>query len=284
MQAKLTIPERLRDLRAERGVDLKDVAAATGLSASALSTYENDERKDISHRAVIALAEYYGVTADYILGLTEIKNHPRAELHELHLDDNTMMLLKSGEINNRLLCEMMAHDGFQRFMMDIVIYVDRIASMQIATLNANLDVTRTEMLMERYPDDKELCLRTLELSNIKEDEYFSHVIHDDLDAIIRDIREAHKTDSTTADVQTVSPIAKFIEDVKAVEQMQGSVQEKQARFLCYQLGIPYDKLTHEEFVVLAHVLQLSPMMRAIGSQRGKVNFQLQHGKGKRKKK
>lgn len=282
MQAKLTIPERLRDLRDERDADLADVAAATNLSASALSTYENDERKDISHRAVIALAQYYGVTTDYILGLTEIKNHPCAELHELHLDDKTMGLLKSGEINNRLLCEMIAHNGFQRLMMDIVVYVDRIASMQIASLNATVDAYRTEMLMEQYPNKKDEYLRTLELSHISEDEYFSHVIHDDLDVIIRDIREAHKTDSTTADVETVSPVAQFIKEIKAVEKMQGSDQERQARLLCYKLGIPYDKLTHEEFVALIKALQLSPMLRSHASQRGKSS--LQHGKLRRKKK
>ena len=275
MQVKLTIPERLRDLRAERGTDLADVAAATRLSASALSTYENDERKDISHRAVIALASYYGVTADYILGLTEIKNHPNAELHELRLDDNAMRLLKSGEINNRLLCEIMAHDGFQRLMMDIVIYVDRIASMQVATLNAAVDAARAKLLAEQRPDKKDVYLRTLELAHIREDEYFSHIVHDDLDAIIRDIREAHKTDSTTADVETVSPIGKFIQEIEAMEKAQGSEQEKQLRVLCHQLEIPYDKLTREEFVALIKALQLSPKLRGYTSQRGK-------GKGKTK--
>ena len=275
MQVKLTIPERLRDLRAERGTDLADVAAATRLSASALSTYENDERKDISHRAVIALASFYGVTADYILGLTEIKNDPNVELHELHLDDKTLELLKSGEINNLLLCEMMTNDGFQRLMMDIVIYVDRIASMQVATLNAAVDAARAKLLAEQRPDKKDVYLRTLELAHIREDEYFSHVVHDDLDAIIRDIREAHKTDSTTADVETVSPIGKFIQEIDAMEKMQGSEQEKQLRVLCHQLEIPYDKLTREEFVALIKALQLSPKLRGYTSQRGK-------GKGKTK--
>lgn len=78
MQVKLTIPERLRDLRAERGADLAYVATAAKLSASALSTYENDERKDISHRAV---------TADYILGLTEIKATPHKGSAEQRKDD-----------------------------------------------------------------------------------------------------------------------------------------------------------------------------------------------------
>ena len=90
MYVSLTIPERLKDLRTERGLDIAEVAKATGLSSSALSNYENDEGKDISHRAILALARFYGVSADYLLGLTETKNHPNADLADLHLNDNTI--------------------------------------------------------------------------------------------------------------------------------------------------------------------------------------------------
>ena len=67
-----------------------------------------------------------------------------------------------------------------------------------------------------------------------------------------------------------------------MEKLQGSDQEKQVRVLCHQLEIPYDKLTGEEFVALIKALRLSPKLRGYTSQRGKGN--LQHGKGKRKKK
>ena len=118
MNVSLTIPERLKDLRNERGLDIADVSKAAGISGSALSNYENDDGKDISHRAIIALARFYGVSADYLLGLTEIKNRPNAALHELHLSENVIELLKSGRINNRLLCELAGHEGFQRLMVD----------------------------------------------------------------------------------------------------------------------------------------------------------------------
>ena len=78
MNISLTIPERLKDLRNERGLDVADVSKATGISSSALSNYENDESKDISHRVIIALARFYDVSDDYLLGLTEIKNRQNA--------------------------------------------------------------------------------------------------------------------------------------------------------------------------------------------------------------
>lgn len=83
----LTIQERLKDLRVERGLTLEQLAEQTQLSKSALGSYEADDFKDISHYALIKLAKFYGVTADYLLGLTETKNHPNADLADLRLSD-----------------------------------------------------------------------------------------------------------------------------------------------------------------------------------------------------
>ena len=55
---------------------------------------------------------------------------------ELHLNDEMVALLKSGRINNRLLCELATHKDFIKFLADIEIYVDGIATMQIQNLNA----------------------------------------------------------------------------------------------------------------------------------------------------
>ena len=42
------------------------------------------------------------------------------------------------------------------------------------------------------------------IAHISDDEYFSHMVLDDLNLIIRDIREAHKTDSESAPQTTVA--------------------------------------------------------------------------------
>ena len=96
---ELTIQERLKDLRVERGLTLEQLAEQTGLSKSALGSYEADDFKDISHYALIKLAKFYRVTADYLLGLSETKNHANADLADLRLRDEVIELLKSGRIN-----------------------------------------------------------------------------------------------------------------------------------------------------------------------------------------
>ena len=49
----LSIQERLKDLRVQRGLTLEQLAEQTNLSKSALGSYEADDFKDISHYALI---------------------------------------------------------------------------------------------------------------------------------------------------------------------------------------------------------------------------------------
>ena len=122
MQPKLTIQERLKDLRIERGLTLEQLSAETGISKSALGKYEADDFKDISPFSMVELAKFYGVSTDYLLGLTEQKNHPNTELDALHLGDDAIEVLRTGKFNHRLLSELICHKDFQRFMLDAEIY------------------------------------------------------------------------------------------------------------------------------------------------------------------
>lgn len=281
MNVKLTIQEKLKDLRIERHLTLEQLAAETGISKSALGKYESDDFKDISPFSIKTLAKYYGVSTDYLLGLTETKNHPNADLQDLHLSDEMIALLKSGSINNRLLSELALHKDFQRFLVDIEIFVDRIADMRIHDMNALLEANR-QQIMEKYnPGENDLYLRTLELAQVKEENYFAHVIHQDLDGILHDIREAHRADTTTAD--TASPAMDIQQQLETAMHYEGTEEERKARIFLASLGIDYDKLTQEEFVTQINILKKSAHLKSANNLRGKSVPYVIHGKGNRKK-
>ena len=101
------------------GLTLENGTEQTGLSKSALGSYEADDFKDISHYALIKLSKYYGVTADYLLGQTETISYPNADLADLRLSDEMIDLLKSGRINTALLCELAVHPDFVKLLADI---------------------------------------------------------------------------------------------------------------------------------------------------------------------
>ena len=280
MQPKLTIQERLKDLRVERGLTLEQLSAETGISKSALGKYEADDFKDISPFSMVALAKFYGVSTDYLLGLTEQKNHPNTELDALHLGDDAIEVLRTGKFNHRLLSELICHKDFQRFMLDAEIYVDRIADMRVNDMNAVLEAVRQMALMKKGGDENDLYLRTLEVAQIREDEYFGSLIADDLKGILRDIRNDHRPDTMTADESSLAAAVQG--QLQDAINFEGSSEEKKAKALLATLGIDYDAITMEQFVNLIEVLKLSKHLKTPISQRGKTT--MTHGKGKRKRK
>ena len=280
MQPKLTIQERLKDLRVERGLTLEQLSAETDISKSALGKYEADDFKDISPFSMVELAKFYGVSTDYLLGLTEQKNHPNTELDALHLGDDAIEVLRTGKFNHRLLSELICHKDFQRFMLDAEIYVDRIADMRVNDMNAVLEAVRQMALMKNGGDENDLYLRTLEVAQIREDEYFGSLIADDLKGILRDIRNDHRPDTMTADESSLAAAVQG--QLQDAINFEGSSEEKKAKALLATLGIDYDAITMEQFVNLIEVLKLSKHLKTPISQRGKTT--MTHGKGKRKRK
>ena len=55
-----------------------------------------------------------------------------------------------------------------------------------------VDTVRHEIIERYRPGEDDPHLKVLQAAHISDDEYFSHMVRDDLNLIIRDIREAHK--------------------------------------------------------------------------------------------
>ena len=190
---ELSIQERLKDLRVERGLTLEQLAEETKLSKSALGSYEADDFKDISHYALIKLAKFYGVTADYLLGLSKTKNHPNADLADLRLSDDMIELLKSGLIDNALLCELAAHPDFPRLMADLEIYVNGTAVKQVQGANSIVDAMSATIMKQHNPGLTDPQLRQLIAAHIDDDSFCRYIIQQDINKIALDLREAIRT-------------------------------------------------------------------------------------------
>lgn len=61
-----------KNLRLDNGLTMDEVAKAIGINKSDISRYENEITKP-NAEVVIKFAKYYGVTTDYLLGLTTEK-------------------------------------------------------------------------------------------------------------------------------------------------------------------------------------------------------------------
>ena len=263
----LTIQERLKDLRVEQGLTLKELAEQTGLSSSALGSYESDDTKDISHYALIKLAKFYGVTADYLLGLSEMKSHPNADLADLRLGDGMIDVLKEGRVDTALLGELVTHPDFMKLLADISIYVNSIAAMQIHNLNAWVEVVRSKIIKEYQPGDQDMDTLLSDALLLREGDYFTSRVHEDIDAIMEDIREAHRGRSESGPEH--SAISDLKQDLEDVANFKGSRAEAWLMMYCKQTQTPYNKLSEEEKHWLMRIAQKSKLAKSHVSQRGK---------------
>ena len=263
----LTIQERIKDLRVEHDLTLKELAKQTGLSSSSLGSYEADDTKDISHYALIKLAKFYGVTADYLLGLTETKRHPNAELADLRLSDNMIDVLKEGRVDTALLGELVAHKDFMKLLADINVYVNGLAAMQVHNLNAWVEAVRAKIIEEYQPGEQDMDILLSDTILLRERDYFISRVHEDIDTIMEDIRETHRGRSESGPEH--SAIAELRQNLEDVANFKGSHAEAWLMMYCKQTKTQYHKLTEEEKFWLMRIAQKSKLAKSYVSQRGK---------------
>ncbi|WP_317853774.1 helix-turn-helix transcriptional regulator [Chakrabartyella piscis] len=65
-----TFSERLKELRTNSNISQKTLAEAVGFSERGIQNYELELRRPATE-PLIALAEYFDVSIDYLLGLTD---------------------------------------------------------------------------------------------------------------------------------------------------------------------------------------------------------------------
>lgn len=110
-------------------------------------------------------------------------------------------------------------------------------------------------------------VQNLNAAHINEDEYFRHVVQEDMDGIIKSIKDSNRQDSTSA------PETDFVQELKQglefVSSIEGSAQKKQVALYCRQLGIDYTKLTEVKFEAIMRVLQKFKHLKGRGKRRRK---------------
>ena len=255
MKAKITLQERLKDLRIEKGLSLKQLESETGISSSALGEYEIDESKGIPHYVIVQLADYYGVSLNYLFDKSEVRNNTNTEISEINLDDKAIDLLKSKTINNRLLSEMMCHPEFKKLMADIEIFVDGVASQNIQSINAISDTLRKKIIREFNPGDDDPGLLVLNASIIEEERYFLNKLQTDLEPIVKDIRAAHMGDKESATDSTITDkVNELFEDIKKED---SNFIDILTGTFCKEIGFNVKNLSEQELEMLHSLFERS---------------------------
>lgn len=72
----MTFANRLSQLRKEKGVTQEQLAKILDISAGAIGLYEQGRRTRIDNEKLVKLANYFGVSIDYLYGLEDNNSKP----------------------------------------------------------------------------------------------------------------------------------------------------------------------------------------------------------------
>ena len=80
----MSFAERLQELREDKGISRKDLAASLNITVSALGMYEQG-RREPNMEMLIRLADYFNVSLDFLVGRSFNEDETRKIIDALHL-------------------------------------------------------------------------------------------------------------------------------------------------------------------------------------------------------
>lgn len=153
------IHQRLCDLRNGTGKTQKEVADELNIQASVLSRIERGETKAVSHDLVIKFAEYYNVSTDYLLCISDVRIRRNVELEELGLTNKALLYLLQGKMNRYVLSRMLEHPYFPMLLDTINAYFNEEHNVGYSNRNAVIDMG-TMSLKELIQENPECRSKT----------------------------------------------------------------------------------------------------------------------------
>ena len=269
MLTKVLPEERIKDLRVERRLTGKDLCKLIDVPESTYNGYELGH--EIPHSVLLKLSAIFGVTTDYLLGLSENKNPANADLTDLHLQDKTIELLKSGDLNNRLICEMIEHEDFPKFLVDAEIYIDRWMENYIRILDFVFLQIRDQFTENcGTVIDPTVIDEMLQNFRGSDDDYFAQNVADHIFKIVYDIKEAHRKDITTSPFPSIGDLVCNVEPM--IQTMMNPTAESIYEEVCDRYGIDDKRMSVElikgvkEFFGKASVIKAGKKGRLIKTE------------------
>lgn len=191
---ELTPSERIDQLRDEKGWKQAELAERIGVNPSQISRIISGNTASISSDILIGLAKEFGVSADYILGLTPVRAPKNSDIAELGLSEVAVRKLLDGSINTDILNRLIEHKDFPFLLKLIQIYFCDTAALGMASRNESIDFV-IEMLTDfgqentEYKDEVKHDQDVLKAQKMKPHEAETEKIKEVLFRMMRDIKQ-----------------------------------------------------------------------------------------------
>ena len=198
MEINITINERITDLRTMTGLSQKELADRIDVPTSTLCRIEQGKIANVSNDVLIKLANFFNVSTDYLLGLTNVKFKKNVELSELGLSNKALFALLSGSVNGPLLSRIIEHPHFVTLLDTADAYFKDAHKSGIPSRNdvINLATASLKDFMKEHPENRmEIShdIRQLNAEKIGGDEADLSKLRNIFMSILKDIKADYDT-------------------------------------------------------------------------------------------
>jgi len=124
MEATEMIGRRITGLREREDMTLEELAAKVGVNATTLGRIEKGQTQKIGSDVLVALAREFSVSADFLLGMTDIPDRKNYGISELGLSAQAVQNLYTRKVNVDVVNQFLEHPRFATLTAMIAQYLD----------------------------------------------------------------------------------------------------------------------------------------------------------------
>ena len=261
------IKERLEDLRNRRKLTLKELSEKTGVDYSTLSRIENGNVKKIGDDVLLKLARFFGVSTDFLLGITNVPDKKNYTIEELGLTPDAARNLYTGAVDNRVIDLLLAHPDFGTLTNRIADYLDDTMAAGIAAQNQFYDSV-SDLMTKIGKEDK--TRRQAAITQAKEARSLRRKLYADelaqIESLFKGILSSIKKSAPTGKTEIAKAMTKEAFDHMVSEVTKGGSvvevlkvePEEITRLIAQGLAITNDASEEEQELVAKTLLPFFP--------------------------
>lgn len=130
-----TTGRRITGLREREDMTIEELAAKIGINATTLGRIEKGQTQKIGSDVLAAIAQEFNVSADFLLGLTNIPGRKNYDVDELGLSVQAVRNLYTRKVNTDVVNRLLEHPRFALLTTMIVQYLDDTFAAGVAVQN-----------------------------------------------------------------------------------------------------------------------------------------------------
>ena len=203
-----TVRQRIQELIKERKITQAELAAEIGMAESSLSRFLSEKTDKIGDEYIIKIADFLGVSTDFILGQTDFPERRNYDIGELGLSYRAAMALYTREVDTDVVNRILENPQFPTITRMIARYFKDCNAEGAAGLNAMWD-TMQQMIgtldtshLANPQEGTEATTQILSMMKTAPYEKDIESIQFALMTMLRDIKTGIQTQTPTTELAT----------------------------------------------------------------------------------